>query len=372
MRIHTAEFTQRLTAIRDGKLAIARTVAADYVGRDDVEAVFLTGSLLAGLGSSYSDVDLFVIMKDDKDRRPRQLKLDGQRVDVEFRPHGWMQSMADEIRFDASTADPWSIVRSKVPYDLTVRLLLSEPIKTSPEYDDVVRQLRQSETDLRRLIVGRYAQMAFGNLEDCLGFLEDGDVTSALVVSHDLLLNALQSFTAGCGDLYLGQKWILRKLDRSAGSAFPHDTLRDLLHRVEDPAATVESRLRFAQSAVSAALLSGWDAPEASSWTEWQQGTSSVVRSIEWLPLRLTDAVVLAHRAQKTLKITPRALALWARIDGHRSADEVAEAVACELSGEETAALMEVLVAKLAIHPPTAPAVPASTPQSVADAVPSR
>jgi predicted nucleotidyltransferase len=54
---------------RAGRLELARAVAQHLAGQSGVETVVLAGSLAVGLGSSTSDIDIYLIGPDLVDTR---------------------------------------------------------------------------------------------------------------------------------------------------------------------------------------------------------------------------------------------------------------------------------------------------------------
>lgn len=323
---------------RQHKLAAARVVAGEFAGRDDVEAVFLTGSLLAGLGNEHSDVDIYVITAASSDDAtlPSIRRRDGVRIDVEIRRPGWMIDLARRAsRFEASRQNLGSIQRPPVRLATAVRLMLSEPVKRSAEYDAAIAALISGERDLRRYLMGAQALVNMGITEDCIGALHSGDDHSAALSSAALLANSAQTYLTGAGDLYQGEKWIPARLLRSAG---PHAPLADLLGVLTgtvavDAARLVVLRLRLAQIFSAAGMTLGWDEAQAHQWPVWDIHTDDGLRPTPGcMPLRVNDAIVLEVVPERQFKISERALVVWALCQGGTVA-EIAGRAEAALAG---------------------------------------
>ncbi|WP_412543010.1 hypothetical protein R8Z50_11155 [Longispora sp. K20-0274] len=228
--------------------------------------------------------------------------------------------------FDASTEDLYALQRPKASYALAVRLLLASIVKPSAEYDAALHDLQRHRSELRKLMIGRQVNMVGGNTEDTLGFLHDDDAQAALLISHELLVNALQAYLIGLDDLYLGNKWVLRKLRRSAPANFPYSAVIELLCPREpvDPETLIARRIEFAQACVGAAITEGWEHASSEEWTGWQGRTDGIRRDRGWLPMRITDAVLLTS-AKTQVRLSPRLVRLWVAADGSRSRTDLVQ-----------------------------------------------
>jgi hypothetical protein len=300
------------------KVEHARPVVEEYRRLDEVAAIYYGGSLFAGLGNSTSDVDVFVVRKDAGDiPEPAQSLVEGQRVDVEFKTPEWFERishLADDLEITTMSYGQLLTPRSDV--DGAIRLLQGEDPFEDKGAGEARARLRANEDTLRRILVLRPAFQCGGIIEDLAGVLDDGDSRSAAIISRDLLLEALEGFLAGCGDLYLGKKWTWPKLRRSAGPALPMDYVEELF---DFDGATHDARmdraferLYFAQQLLVAAFTYGWDGPDAGAWPSWgAPEAEGPRRSFEWIPLRLKDAIVLRHVTERSVKVSVQGLTLW-------------------------------------------------------------
>lgn len=258
------------------------------------------------------------------------------RVDIEIRRPGWMTQLAEQAsRYVASVNDLRSIQRPQVRLGTAVRLLLSEPIKSSAEYDAAVAVLSRNERELRRYLMGTLAIPSMGMHEDCVGALMSGDAESAALSSASLLHNAAQQFLVGAGDVYQGVKWIPDRLRRSVGPPAPLEDLLGVLvgTGVSDPTRLTVLRIRLAQVFATAAMTLGWEEAAADRWLLWDiQSDNGLRPALGCLPMRTNDAVVLAVVPQRQFKLSERALAVWAMCQGG-TAEEIAEHAVGALAG---------------------------------------
>ncbi len=331
------------------KRAAARAVARQYTSHPDVRGVYLTGSLVAGLASSTSDTDLFVITTAFADRwRPEQHDQDGQRVDVEVRTPAYVASLASELgRYNASLDDMRQLYVSQGRLDDAILLTMAEDIKPC----EVVTSTRTAldAGALRKLTITHWALHALACLEDVDGVRSDGDEETVLLLSRDFLMYALQAFLAGCGELYISLKWTWRKLRRSAGERFPYETVGALLNASLSEVAAdqlVARRVRCGQALLAAAQLDGWGAPLAQGWSAWLIGGAGLHRALDWVPLRVDD-VVLMNSSHQELTFSPDGLRLWGLCDG-RSRQAVARAMRDDLAAsDEELESIELYLARL-------------------------
>lgn len=328
---------------REAKLDRARVAVRDLVARDDVDSVYLTGSLTAGLGTSRSDVDVFVIGPDRERERPPQLMEDGQRIDLELRSIDYLRDLGVLFSgLEASREDQEQLFRADRQFDDAARLLYAQPVKNGPTFAAAHGTLRANRDRLRRSILAFRQLRCINAVEDVAGFLDDGDVDSAVAQSQLMLVEAAELFAVGCGDLYLGQKWVWQRLARSAGEGFPLERLKAAaLGTAAEDAATVLARLRLVQALMLAALVAGWDSPDAGSWSHWGTGSAQVHRSHLWLPMRFVDGCYLIDVCERQMSLQPDALRLWGACDGSASVAEVAQRWAAGVTTDPEAAARE-------------------------------
>lgn len=306
-----------LTHVRNVKVR-AGLDAADQLRREhDVEAVYLGGSLMAGLGNATSDVDVFVVQRGEASRVPQQLLIAGHRVDVERRTTEWLEVLCRRFETHSILRDATAESRALASsLDDAVRLLNSRVIFAGDHFFALKAQLFETVDAVRRLLINKYAVDALGSVEDLWGNVLADDLCSALLQSQNLVLLALQAYLAGCGDLYMNTKWAWRKLERTApglGSA-----LAPLIWGRGEALgwAAVTSRMQWSQCLFAAAQYDGWDSGEAARWDLWPApvALASDVRPTlrtAWLPVRFTDCVELSCIDRVQVDLSVEGLALF-------------------------------------------------------------
>jgi hypothetical protein len=309
-----------MSAADDPRMAAALTVAESYAGQPDVDSVYLAGSLTAGLGNVRSDVDLFVVTKGEADSSPTQHHVDGYRVDVEQRQIGWLDEVAQRFPDYQITKRTYTdIIGPLFHYDEAIRLMLSQPVRSSPTYERSRQILTKQRGVLRKLLVTRFTADYLNSLEDCVGALESGDFDSGLVISHQLLLAAAQAFLAGCEDFYIGDKWIPPKLRRSAPQwdSVILDALFPPSSTQLDKEAAVRERVRLAQTLTVAAQTLGWDSPDAARFPLRPSGIGGGPRrAITGQGWRASDGAVLGDLGGRQIHVSAEGLMLWGLCDG--------------------------------------------------------
>jgi len=306
--------------LKQKKLAHARSVAAEFTDDPGVLGVYLSGSLQAGLGSSASDVDLFVVGETEPDGAEARQFLSGDlRVDVEFRRPAQIEAMMSALgsytvsredqsqhRLDRSLLD--DAVRLKIGADLKRHLLLEQA------------RTRIDDTTLRRVLIGTYLDEVRNAQEDAVGVLRDRDFQSAWLSSFQLLMAAFQAFLAGCGELYIGGKWTWQKLSRVAErDELPLRLFRTVLLGEglgpEESESLVKDRVHLAQALAVAAVTRGWDAPSAASWTAWRLGSTGVHRRLEYSAFRYGQELLLEDSQDFSVRLSVPGMELFGYCD---------------------------------------------------------
>jgi predicted nucleotidyltransferase len=320
-------------ALLDAKLEAGRQVADTIMGGEgEVLGMYLAGSLTAGLGSSRSDVDLFVIVPSTEQEAglPQQRLHEGTRVDIELRTADELRELTRLLgRFSATSSDFQQLFVPDHRVDAAVRLVLGRDIVSSPLLDEIRRDLPRAE--LRKTLIAQYCNRCLMFLEDLAGAVRDGDTGTAELVSYALMLRALQAFLAGCDDLYIGEKWTWRKMERSGLGRRHMDAIWGLLHGAGSTLdALVPARIAMTQALLSAAQVDGWDEPLAAGWSAWGTARSGLCRAAEWLPIRLQDRTALMSIDYTEVLLGNDGVRLWGLADG-RPRDAVVEEMATHL-----------------------------------------
>ena len=168
----------------------------------EATAVYLSGSLVAGLGHANSDVDLFVVA----DERPA------------VEPSG-------ELR---RPLEP-----TTVPLvDFLYRLAVAQPLVGSDWLAERQRELEGARFPL--LLAARAFTEADTYVEDALGLLQSDDPASAVLAARSAFGYTVDGLLAYAGELSPSAKWRARKLARARPAELSWDdywrieTMRDL------------------------------------------------------------------------------------------------------------------------------------------------
>ena len=214
---------------REAKMATATAAAQKLADDPRMNAVYLGGSLTAGLGSSTSDVDVFVLLEAEDDGIARQIRVGDERLDVETYTVGWVRDALAKLgRWSSSRRQLRHEALSAEQLDFLIRMRDAEVIKDSSSLAALRSALAAAEDRLRQHALSSWALEANGHLSDLKGALQDDDHGSAGLMTQSLLSCAGKAVTTAAGDLYFNSKWVHRQLRRSLPEDFPHDLFREL------------------------------------------------------------------------------------------------------------------------------------------------
>jgi hypothetical protein len=317
----------------ESELAAARAVLARQDG--DIRVAFVSGSLAAGLGHPLSDIDLYVV-RDADPVSPSSVPVDGHVVQVTS------MSLADLDRtvricssYQITPSERWQQELDQRSLTLAVRFAISTVLHAGVELPD--RQTRRRV--LRQVLVSRAGALIASWAEDVKGARELDDLGTELVTSRIALVCALEATLAAADDLYLGEKFLARRLLRTAATAdlvpYVWDLLRDPAWP-PDPVASrrlVDVRLRLASRLVTVAGLDGWDSPLALVTVPPEPGDSAggPRRSVWHCPIRYGSAWGIAG-PDSGFRVTEGAVRLWLALDG-APAEQVWQRLRAEVAG---------------------------------------
>ena len=204
-------------------------ILGHFPGLAGAEAVAITGSIAAGWGNPYSDVDLFVF-SDTECELPADESVETWRNEDPsgLNRQNWMGRYGDSLvdlkvwPLDAPRRalarfldglNPEMTQVSLLVKDFIYRMSIARPLQGEEFFADA-RKLIASST--YRGALARELKMAAENrLNDVVGQLAAGDTLGARVTCM-----AAAGFMADCclvmaGDLCRGEKWLLRRLERT-------------------------------------------------------------------------------------------------------------------------------------------------------------
>jgi hypothetical protein len=305
-----------VTAGEDPRLEVARRAARSLGRQPGVLGSYVSGSLVAGLGTPTSDADVFVVLAEGVDRPgTRQLLVGADRVDVEFTTAAEIGSAVRRCTSYRPTRTDLSAARApQDTVDLVVRLLLGEIVADEGWLGRTQKEVRSAEQEVRRLLVGMWSLYVHGSLEDFTGAVADGDVLSAGLLGQWMMTAAGKATAAAAGDLYVGDKWVHRQVARSAGPSFPVEEFSGFqlgwwTREPVDPGAA-DRLVLFAQTMLAVAQLTGWDAP-APDWADWRPGTGRLRRNPGFLSMRVTEGFLLHQERVREAVLSPVTALVW-------------------------------------------------------------
>lgn len=299
--------------------ALAREVAARLALRPGVTTVFVIGSLLVGLGSHTSDVDVYIAGPDLTPER-EQIFAGPVRIDVH------------RLKTESLTVTVKRVVAATLRSDDGVDVVPDQDVTTAVHlcYGEIIadggalalqQTLREHNGTLRHLLITRWLNLAHYGQEDLAGLMDvPEDADAATMVARLLLRTAGKALAAACNDLFPGEKWVWRQLDRSAPAGFPHAHYRHLLRA--DPLAAGQDDIRladlrrFAQICLAAAATLGWHDVSMSHWPRWMSADGPLSRAPELSVRAYRDAVVITSLDSRRVRLSHEAALVWALCGG--------------------------------------------------------
>lgn len=311
------EYASFLDSKGQAKISAAVRLARNRIEYGDAVAAWVSGSLVAQLGNQRSDVDLFLVTNTP---RPIEQVIEGDvRIDIEYRTPNQVESVIDGLSASASekVLDGFGHVPSLAGLDDAARLYYALDLTPPSSSGSYVSTMRQNGTLLRHCRLLRSASICASKNEDIQGALESKEYRQLLEISERFLLEASEAYLAGCGEYYVGHKWIFAKLARTPGHQVVLQRLDSLLYNIDLSAAidVAIRRVTFGQQLLAAAFSIGWHSPEAFKWAEalHRQTEEPTMRTHpEWIPLRIKDRILLeGFNKSSHVQIMPQGLLLW-------------------------------------------------------------
>jgi hypothetical protein len=319
---------------------LAIVAGMDVLQRPYVSAAYATGSLIAGLGTPTSDLDVILLVDRDEDKE--RAKSDGAiRRHESVRADFEVFTLAEFTGIVAACADfrtAWDtgrIHRLAQPVRLLSQFTAAARVlKPSMELSALSRRIEEQRAVLIRLSVGRAVNYGNNVHEDVVGLSAVGDEISALRRSHDYLNYGLDAWCTAHGSIYPDDKfkWLWRRLSQLLPDTDELAALRAMY--VPELAAgpvpgLVQQRVDTTQALLAQALLTAW-APDSRSWRlpvlpPGPAAGSLLWRSPDWMVTRTPDAWGLGVNLD-FYKVPVQAVIAWACSSG-RTRDELAAMV---------------------------------------------
>lgn len=204
------------------KDALASLPELDLLRRPYVEAAYATGSVLAGIGTSASDVDVIVLVDQDSDkassREDKALRRHGNvRYDFEVFSRAEYEAMLDQVLGFRTVWETGQLYHVDRALRMVTQVLAGTRVMKSSRFlEESFGRIAASRREIIRVSVAHAANFGNNAHEDLMGFLRDGDEVGALRRSHVHLEFALDAWCTARGAAYpdVKHKWIWRRLDR--------------------------------------------------------------------------------------------------------------------------------------------------------------
>jgi hypothetical protein len=200
--------------ITEQQRCAAGAVVSEAGGESTFDLVVLSGSMVANLGHGNSDVDLYVIRSDGSTPADRAQAIDG--VSVQFN-HVRMQDLetlaqtfdsfrvGPDERGQLLALRPWAKLANRLSHGEV--LLATDPCR---------RLLGECDANVLRLLVLTESSRMVGRLaEDAAGGLLTGDALIGLFAAREALRHAAEAVLAACGDVFVGDSFLWRRLARA-------------------------------------------------------------------------------------------------------------------------------------------------------------
>lgn len=316
--------------ITEEHIKAATAVYHDLAAAVGVRFAIISGSHAFGLGHGTSDVDFYVMAAGGTPLQGRFSVRDGLPVQVNPVTE---DELAVALAWGADDSEFTSANRAmlEVPDDvckLAIRLGHGHVVHADEDGRELLG--RFDPAVMRRRLIVREARECGVLLEDVAGALAVGDRNTAFAAARIAVSHGCEAAMAACGDIYLGRKFLLRRLARIPALAEirPQITaaldvpgapppLKSLVD--ENFAAVIRERARLAGYLAAIASL-GWCEPPA--FPAMASGDRGPLRDPYFTLLRFHDGIGLAG-PDTSYRVSADAARLWLSLDGRRTLDEI-------------------------------------------------
>ncbi|ULO05920.1 hypothetical protein H1230_23115 [Paenibacillus sp. 19GGS1-52] len=183
------------------------------IALNDEDYVFLSGSLIQGIGNSKSDLDVFVIKKEfhslndieeivynNDDVKTTFVTVQGVNCDIEYWPEAVVESLLKQVKalnfedLSIRTNNQIDIVGYSLDdvTSLLHRFIVSKPIFNQQSYFQARNRLDQAK--FCKFMSRKLINSIDNDYDDILGNLEISQFETAYIIAHDALFKAVQAF----------------------------------------------------------------------------------------------------------------------------------------------------------------------------------
>lgn len=253
-----------VNGVTDRHLLAAQEAVSRAGGFRAFELVVLGGSLVAGLGHGFSDLDLYVTPADGREVSTRRVTIDD--VATQLNPvssDSAAELAADFGEYRVSAADRGQLIRMVPHLKLLSRLAMGRVLHVGADFEPTWK--RFDPDAVRRLFITHHARQVSRFTEDALGGLRTGDALIAIQSAETALRYGCETAMAACGDFFVGESFFWRRLTRADGSGTLARQAWRLLRGEPrwgadqaEVAAAVRRTVRLATDLAGYAQLDGW------------------------------------------------------------------------------------------------------------------
>lgn len=195
------------------------------LGEEYIDCIFAAGSIFEGFGNELSDVDLFVILTEDKESEIRQLaqnnleftfykrsskiiliiRYENVDFDIEF-------LTKKSLLIDIESVNKNATFGKNFNFDFWHRIKFAECIYNQ---ENVIQLKKELNYDMFNLIKPKYNQTYFTVIiTDIMGAFKSEDIQSAYFLSKNLLEETISGFLSLYGETNPSKKWLIKKIRR--------------------------------------------------------------------------------------------------------------------------------------------------------------
>ncbi|MEU5876470.1 nucleotidyltransferase domain-containing protein [Spirillospora sp. NPDC047279] len=322
-------------------LAHLRKAVAALPGAGSVLAAIAAGSRAAGLAHARSDLDVILVFATDAernacdaDRLPHDLrKHDGLALDLIKITTADLERLRDTAcaRAEASREihRPGFMLGSFREWALLTRVVTGDVMFAEPRVRALLECLDRDA--LRRDVMTHSALCLASLVEDVAGTLGSGDLATALAASEEGLRTSVDAALAGCDDLWVGRKFLQRRMARNPflarildehghrvfggfSASFDESVVRD----------TIRWRLALAGHLLGRSLLDAWSGP-VDGLPLFNVPASGPVRNPCYAPVRWAGGFGLMVGVDVVHRLTEDSFHLWNLCDGRGTEDVISD-----------------------------------------------
>jgi hypothetical protein len=301
--------------------------AREYVDglpyRDRIIAALVSGSRAAGLAHGRSDLDVIVVVTDGDRRSCRTLPARHQDLSVDtltltvsdVRKH----LDAQQARETAPTLDRTLYSLADYPgWMMLVRLAIGQLVTATPAGRTLLTSLARDAVRRALMVHGALCLATF--VEDVRGAVECGDRATALAAADEAVQFGVEISLAALDDLYVGRKYLPRRMAR-------YEALAGILDRPEllgRPAAQcsddelsqiIRRRLLLAGHLAGQSLAGGWQRP-LRAVTPFSPAETGPIRDPYLTPVRWPAGLGLMTGTDLVRHLSEDEATLWSLLDG--------------------------------------------------------